>query len=541
MQNYQVVPRGQPFIRHSLSLPHSLSACYTLASRHGLGTLPLAPSPVPVPHLSHCRYLHDLHRFDFNHNHWTSITTTSVPPCPRAGAGMVAWNGTLVLFGGRGASNQFLDDLVSFDLGTSSWWLLQDTGKKPACRWNHVAVELGGFLYIMGGSRRRSHGIVIRHNDCRKVRLQDLLRTSIPVPPVASLDSNAAPSVLPDPEEVDATVQARADKLTSGFAPLNRPMPGHVPGTLPTDSCVPTHNSVDCSVEGPQSTADVELRLAEKMSEIQHYKHCIAVAEARIQEWQAKLQQAEAWVQGHNAPVDSLAQAASSTGREERQREGIRRPERTSPMGETEGARASRQWKDSTKEEWGNATKEEWDDAEWTGVEGDAQWDGGGGSQWYAVHDSQWAGPHDGAPGKWDTVDWQTAHGSRSRGEVDAAGYWLGGEDAIKHPGRVGADAGGGRAGVSAVAGGKGWGRGQGKPRYETSQHFGPASRGFHWNDAGWERSRSQPTSRSGRGNGAPVDRRWPQPPHGPWGKSPGAWSESDASSWWYSGGRGAG
>jgi len=159
-------------------------------------------------HNDRTRFLNDLHAFDFHTQTWTAVTVHSPLPAPRVGTGLVVAGEMLYVFGGRLSGLHFTDELLCFDLVHSTWHLVGDSGKRPSIRWSHLAVEVGGFLYIMGGSKRKS-GLVQRHTDCRKIRLQGL--RLLPITDTHGAVETAASSEVRSPEAAREAVPRDED------------------------------------------------------------------------------------------------------------------------------------------------------------------------------------------------------------------------------------------------------------------------------------------------------------------------------------------
>lgn len=74
----------------------------------------------------------------------TELASTSAWPAPRVGSSLVALNGMLYLWGGRGGKDMGTfsasEDLWRFDTGARKWEALSTSGEKPEQRSFHVLV-----------------------------------------------------------------------------------------------------------------------------------------------------------------------------------------------------------------------------------------------------------------------------------------------------------------------------------------------------------------------------------------------------------------
>jgi len=94
----------------------------------------------------------DLHAYDFTTNLWSVITTTGTIPAARfGGSGVLASDGTWIIYGGASASGttQFADTSY-LDLNTFIW-STPTVGVSPGQRYYHCAVQNGNTFYVYGG------------------------------------------------------------------------------------------------------------------------------------------------------------------------------------------------------------------------------------------------------------------------------------------------------------------------------------------------------------------------------------------------------
>lgn len=104
------------------------------------------------PHYSNALY----------HLDTTDITYKRVPcsgtaPPPRTDhAGVLVHPGSLVVFGGVGPNNEYLDDIHVLDMAAFRWSTLIPLGEKPSPRVGHALVAYNEFVFVLGGHEEAS-------------------------------------------------------------------------------------------------------------------------------------------------------------------------------------------------------------------------------------------------------------------------------------------------------------------------------------------------------------------------------------------------
>eukprot|EP00668_Euglena_longa_P033697 GGOE01043305.1.p1 GENE.GGOE01043305.1~~GGOE01043305.1.p1 ORF type:complete len:665 (-),score=121.59 GGOE01043305.1:56-1753(-) len=295
-------------------------------------------------HNDRAHFLNDLHSFDFFTFTWTQIVITSPCPSPRVGVGMVVHDNRMLVFGGRLPGSQYVDDLLVFDLLRRKWYSCLDAGRRPSIRWLPLAEEVNGFLYITGGSKRKS-GLVSRHTDCRKIRIADLQ--------------------LKEFDSVGGAI--------GGFPQLGLMTPERLPAatnTTTTTAATTTSSSSVASKAGPAEGEDggpLSLSLVEVESRLRGRRQCIADAEALVQralrkiaEWKEEVEALE----GQRRLLRERGDDVVSNG--EAAEERAPKPER-SPPEEEEGTA----WDGNWEETWDNAPAEDDASGGWQRVEAD--------------------------------------------------------------------------------------------------------------------------------------------------------------------------
>lgn len=104
------------------------------------------------PHYSNALY----------HLDTTDITYKRVPcsgtaPPPRTDhAGVLVHPGSLVVFGGVGPNNEYLDDIHVLDMNSFRWTTLIPLGEKPSPRVGHALVAYNEYVFVLGGHEEAS-------------------------------------------------------------------------------------------------------------------------------------------------------------------------------------------------------------------------------------------------------------------------------------------------------------------------------------------------------------------------------------------------
>ncbi|KAJ1562939.1 hypothetical protein HK405_005618 [Cladochytrium tenue] len=116
-------------------------------------TRPPAPPPPPPPQLHPADSSTDFQRIVFPRPRRTagaSIAYRVNATCTAVGDRVYAFGG-LVIFGGRDANDEYLNDLYILNLSTMEWQRPETSGTPPSGRSKHSAVIYDGSLYIYGG------------------------------------------------------------------------------------------------------------------------------------------------------------------------------------------------------------------------------------------------------------------------------------------------------------------------------------------------------------------------------------------------------
>eukprot|EP01087_Luapelamoeba_hula_P022259 TRINITY_DN7935_c0_g2_i1.p1 TRINITY_DN7935_c0_g2~~TRINITY_DN7935_c0_g2_i1.p1 ORF type:complete len:906 (-),score=187.75 TRINITY_DN7935_c0_g2_i1:160-2877(-) len=102
------------------------------------------------------RYLNTIHTFQPETKTWLKGKELGDAPPPRGGHSAVAYNRSLLVFGGFNGRKYF-NDLFCYDTETSTWRELPTTGRAPAPRSGHSCTVIRDFMIVFGGCASNSN------------------------------------------------------------------------------------------------------------------------------------------------------------------------------------------------------------------------------------------------------------------------------------------------------------------------------------------------------------------------------------------------
>jgi Galactose oxidase, central domain len=83
---------------------------------------------------------------------WSTVTVYSDLPSARSGHSLTSYKGELYLFGGCNLDTVCYNDLQTYNATDQKWTLITTSGSQPSEREGHLAVLVGSFLYVYGGT-----------------------------------------------------------------------------------------------------------------------------------------------------------------------------------------------------------------------------------------------------------------------------------------------------------------------------------------------------------------------------------------------------
>lgn len=83
---------------------------------------------------------------------WEQVRIESKLPSSRSGHSLTNYNGTLYLFGGCDLDGTCYNDVQEYSVSSKLWSSVSTSGSTPTAREGHIAILVGHYLYIHGGS-----------------------------------------------------------------------------------------------------------------------------------------------------------------------------------------------------------------------------------------------------------------------------------------------------------------------------------------------------------------------------------------------------
>ena len=102
-------------------------------------------------------YSNALYHLDTTDITYKRVVCTGQAPPPRTDhAGIMVHPSSLVIFGGMGPSNEYLDDIHILDMSCFKWTTLIPLGEKPSPRVGHAMVAYNEYVFVLGGHEEAS-------------------------------------------------------------------------------------------------------------------------------------------------------------------------------------------------------------------------------------------------------------------------------------------------------------------------------------------------------------------------------------------------
>jgi len=99
-------------------------------------------------------YFNDLWVFSTNSGKWKQLNPSGTLPLARDGHSTVAYDGKLIVFGGWGKHDAYLNDMWAYDIVGNAWMMMQGDGAVvgPSPRYGQGATVYGDNMIIWGGT-----------------------------------------------------------------------------------------------------------------------------------------------------------------------------------------------------------------------------------------------------------------------------------------------------------------------------------------------------------------------------------------------------